>query len=103
MTRESNKARAVREEIAQREEEVNWTMRIGENDEQGQDGEGEDGEEEEDLFGDNDEVDEAGVQEGEGKGDGAMENPRKGWTVKDYVRFMGTGVEPTSPDGGGTM
>jgi hypothetical protein len=98
--REKNMADAVREEIGRREEEVDWGMRIVVGDE-GTEGDGEGGGDgEDDLFGE-DEDEEMGGEgkkvgdqaKGQGEGEGLW-NPREGWTVVDYVRFMESGKQP---------
>lgn len=98
--REKNMADAVREEIGRREEVVDWGMRIVVGDE-GTEGDGEGGGDgEDDLFGE-DEDEEMGGEgkkvgdqaKGQGEGEGLW-NPREGWTVVDYVRFMESGKQP---------
>lgn len=98
--REKNMADAVREEIGRREEEVDWGMRIVVGDE-GTEGDGEGGGDgEDDLFGEDEDEEMGGEGKkvgdqatGQGEGEGLW-NPREGWTVVDYVRFMESGKQP---------
>ncbi|WVQ63386.1 uncharacterized protein L199_001539 [Kwoniella botswanensis] len=115
LNRENLKIDVIKREIERREEEVDWAMRIGEDDEEEEeekekeDGEGE-GEEEDDLFGgdDDDATDEPMVidvdahaeksnvpQPEEDKGQGEGEGS---WKVEDYLKFMDTGKLPSSTD-----
>jgi len=85
LERESGRARGLIDEIDRKREEVDWAMRVDEE-------EGEDGS----LFGDDED-------EGEGDKDDTMAgkeddkpetlpNPREGWTIQDYVKYMETGI-----------
>jgi hypothetical protein len=88
LTRERERGKGLRAEIESRAGEVDWGMRVDEEEE------GEDGS----LFGDDDEDDNGGGDGEEGKEEeGKVEvlpNPREGWTIQDYVRFMETGKPP---------
>jgi len=118
--RENEMSRGILEEAERVSAEMDWELRIGD------DGEGEEeeavdevkvekvdkgGEEDEDLFGDDDDDDdivmidpppsvktENMATKGKEKNaeKGKSPNPREGWTVVDYVRFMETGKRPTS-------
>jgi hypothetical protein len=84
--REGERARSLKDEIERRREEVDWGMRVDEE-------EGEDGS----LFGDDE--DEGGEKEETMADAGAkaepaapISNPREGWTIQDYVKFMETGI-----------
>lgn len=99
LQRESKRARAITEEIDKQAEEVDWVMRVGE-EEEGEEEGGEVGDEgdDEDLFGDEDDEDQ-GDKRGKVKGQKEEEevklpNPREGWSIGDYVTFMDTGKEP---------
>jgi len=85
LERESGRARGLMDEVDRKREEVDWAMRVDEE-------EGEDGS----LFGDDED-------EGEGDKDDTMAgkdeekpetlpNPREGWTIQDYVKYMETGI-----------
>jgi hypothetical protein len=81
LEREGGRSKGLKDEIETRREEVDWAMRVDEE-------EGEDGS----LFGD-DEVEEGGAK-AEKSGEIAP-NPREGWTIQDYVKFMETGIPPS--------
>lgn len=97
LKREGERAQSLIEEVDNRAAEVDWTMRVNE-EEEGDDGS---------LFG--------GESDGEdptaGKGKSGEEaggpttnqakelpqpNPREGWTIQDYVKYMESGIAPTS-------
>lgn len=85
LEREGGRARGLKDEIERKREEVDWAMRVDEE-------EGEDGS----LFGD-DEVDEQDKDETMAEGDKPeavkeLPNPREGWTIQDYVKHMETGI-----------
>lgn len=75
LDRESHRATAMVHEIQRREEEFDWTMRVGEEEE-----------EKDDLFDDDEEdVDMKPAP---------VPNPREGWSVADYLRLLDTGRPP---------
>lgn len=97
LKRESGRAKSLIMEVERKSAEVDWTMRVDE-----EEGDEDDGS----LFGG------GGSEDGDGEGgsDGAgtklpgesgqdegtsaplpAANPREGWTIQDYVRFMETG------------
>jgi hypothetical protein len=76
--REGGRSKGLKDEIERRREEVDWAMRVDEE-------EGEDGS----LFGE----EEGGVKEEE-KAEVMAPNPREGWTIQDYVKYMETGIPP---------
>ena len=84
--REEGRSRGLKDEIERRREEIDWVMRVDEE-------EGEDGS----LFGDDEDGGE-GADEGAGKEDKfeTAPNPREGWTIQDYVKYMETGIPPTN-------
>ncbi|KAK4689244.1 hypothetical protein P7C73_g858, partial [Tremellales sp. Uapishka_1] len=94
LRRESTIAKAVGKEIERREEEVDWTMRINdEEDDQEKEAKSAD-EEDEDLFGDDeDEEGVAKVKETTTQKE-ALPNRRPGWQLSDYLQFMESGKEP---------
>ncbi|ORY31244.1 hypothetical protein BCR39DRAFT_587576 [Naematelia encephala] len=106
LSRESITAKKILEEIQTREDEVDWTMRIGGDDDAQGDGDDEndndngkdkdkdkEDDEDEDLFGDNDD-EPVVVVPADGKKEPLPPNPRDGWTLADYGRYMDTGKEP---------
>ena len=93
LEREGGRARGLKDEIERKREEVDWLMRVDEEEE------GEDGS----LFGDDEDDGEGGDKDEampDGMGKDKVEpvngapNPREGWTIQDYVKFMETGTEP---------
>lgn len=89
LERDSLRAKKLQDIIKEKEEEVDWVLRIGEGEE----------EEEDDLFGDEKGADGGKAEEGEGKtGEESVKplgpNPREGWAVDDYLRYMDSGLEP---------
>jgi hypothetical protein len=88
LERESVRAKRLKELVSEKEGEVDWAMRIGE----GHD-DGEEEEEEDDLFGDGDE------EKDWGEGDDVKlgPNPREGWSLADYVRYIDSGLGPAAP------
>ena len=97
LERESHRAQAVKMAIERTEEEVDWEMRIGVgSDDEDEENEGRDEEEGEGhghLFGDEPEVvmKEGGEQEPIKV---KVPNPREGWMLADYIRYMDTGKKP---------
>lgn len=87
-------------------EEYEWGMRVdgGEADEEqeeGGKGESKGDEEEDDLFGEDEDDMVEVVKPSEGKQEAEVKklapNPREGWRVADYVRYMDTGEGPKVP------
>jgi hypothetical protein len=86
LKRERGRAKGMKDEIEERKDEVDWGMRVDVEDEEGEDGS---------LFGDDEE---------EEQGEKAVQatisipvpapNPREGWTIQDYVRYMEKGIAP---------
>lgn len=91
LEREAGRARGLKDEIERKREEVDWAMRVDEE-------EGEDGS----LFGDDDEDGSEGGDKDEAmagsetKAEPVKEipNPREGWTIQDYIKYMETGTKP---------
>jgi hypothetical protein len=84
LERESGRARGLRDEIERKREEVDWAMRVDEE-------EGEDGS----LFGDDEdeaEGDKDDTMAGNEEKPETIPNPREGWTIQDYVKYMETGI-----------
>lgn len=97
LEREGRIADNLRGALERSGEEYEWGMRVeGGDDEPEESGDGKK-EDEDDLFGDDeDDMEEVGkpketVDEGKKV---AVPNPREGWRVADYVRYMDTGVGP---------
>jgi hypothetical protein len=92
LSRESRIAKSLVESIEEKLGEVDWAMRVDQTEE------GEDGS----LFGDDDDddnddgADEAAKVEEQATIGGAAPgpNPREGWTIQDYVKYMETGISP---------
>jgi hypothetical protein len=80
LERESGRARGLRDEIERKREEVDWAMRVDEE-------EGEDGDDEEEAKGDKDDTMAGNEEKPE-----TIPNPREGWTIQDYVKYMETGI-----------
>jgi hypothetical protein len=113
----SSKSGKIKDMIDQVEEEYEWDTRIGGDEEGEEDAVGEEveqgakgdkiEEDDDDLFGDDgDDADDPVIvtsqsqskaQSKEAKEPKAPSNPRPGWNLVDYVRFMDTGVEPQRP------
>lgn len=81
LKRERGRAKGLKDEIEERKDEVDWGMRVDVEDEEGEDGS---------LFGDDEE------EEGEKAVPATVPapNPREGWTIQDYVRYMEKGIAP---------
>jgi hypothetical protein len=83
LKRERGRAKGLKDEIEERKDEVDWGMRVDVEDEEGEDGS---------LFGDDEE------EEGKKAVPAAIPvpapNPREGWTIQDYVRYMEKGIAP---------
>ncbi|KAL7420870.1 hypothetical protein Q5752_004824 [Cryptotrichosporon argae] len=104
--REGQRAQALLREIVRREDEVDWAMRIRDDDDDEGEGEGEggdgaevaskredgdgDGDGDDDLFGEDDEGDAVMAAPVAAK----AANPREGWNLADYLRYMEKGVGP---------
>jgi hypothetical protein len=95
LKREKGRAKGLKGEIEGRMDEVDWVMRVDEEEE------GEDGS----LFGDDEDEDEdegdqakaeadVGAKAQTGTETKTAPNPREGWTIQDYVKFMETGIPP---------
>lgn len=118
LKREEGAAKRLREVVQEKEEEYDWAMRIddevldgdGQAERKGGEGVTKD-EDEEDLFGDDEEVQiippsgtakEAKAVKAENGGGAATgaaaatPNPRSGWTTADYIKYMDTGRIPPS-------
>jgi hypothetical protein len=88
LKREHHRATALIKEIQTREDEYDWAFRITEDD---------DDDEKDDLFDDD--------EDGDGDQDVKMKppveekipNPREGWKVADYLKFLDTGDVPPPP------
>jgi hypothetical protein len=113
----SSKSGKIKDMIDQVEEEYEWDTRIGGDEEGEEDAVGEEveqgakgdkiEEDDDDLFGDDgddaddpvivDSQSQSKAQSKEAKEPKAPSNPRPGWNLVDYVRFMDTGVEPQRP------
>lgn len=89
LKRESGRAKGLVEEVEKRSGEVDWTMRV---DVEGEDDDGS-------LFG-GDSDDEGDKGENTSPKQEAKEpskpNPREGWTIQDYVKYMESGTKPTT-------
>ena len=91
--RESRIAKGLVETIDEKLAEVDWVMRVDQTEEEGEDGS---------LFGDDEETEGGdGVKEtktedtaGGAKEETSAPNPREGWTIQDYVKYMETGKPP---------
>jgi hypothetical protein len=121
--REERAAKALRELVQEKEEEYDWAVRIDGEEEDGDEGDGDRAaaaaavgglanEDDDDLFGDDEDVkiieapgpaSASAVQGGQKSSAGAAtttesmaRNPREGWSVADYVRYMDTGKAPTA-------
>jgi hypothetical protein len=98
LEREGRISDGLRGALERAGEEYEWGMRVdgGEDDEDA--GDGKKGEEDDDdLFGDDDEeTEEVGKskEQGETGKKVVAPNPREGWRVADYVRYMDTGAGP---------
>ncbi|WVQ70791.1 hypothetical protein IAR50_000313 [Cryptococcus sp. DSM 104548] len=99
--RDGMKGKAVSEEVERRAEEIDWVMRVGQDEEDEEEGEGEKAaegkkqEDEDDLFGSDE--DEPMERASDARPVGASEtarkpSPRQDWKVADFVKFMDSGV-----------
>lgn len=90
LERESAMTERMKEAVKRYEDQVEWSMRI-EDDAAAAEGDGE-GEDEDDLFGDEDgEKPPPTTKVAPVK---IAPNPREGWNLTDYLKFMDTGVQP---------
>jgi len=87
LERESGRARGLRDEIDRKRKEVDWAMRVDE--EEGEDG-SLFGDDEDEAEGDKDDT-MAGKEEEKPEPE-TIPNPREGWTIQDYVKYMETGI-----------
>lgn len=97
--RESRIAKDLVTSIEEKLGEVDWTMRVDQEDE-GEDGSlfgddgGDGGDEEGEGIKESKSEDPAGGAKEQEDGAAPAPNPREGWTIQDYVKYMETGKPP---------